>query len=70
MNHSTVDNPIVHSLHLKYRKDKRVIRAVKDHPILFAKSKIIDDNDWRPIRIRYFGVFMWKDKREYVGHKK
>ena len=35
------------------------------HPILFAQRKIIDDKDWRPIRIRYFGTFVPKHKEEY-----
>ncbi len=57
-----VDNHIVHRLHLNYKKDKRVIRAVKDHPILFAKNRMGDPDDWRPVRVRYGFVFLPKAK--------
>ena len=56
-----VDRHIIHELYLKYRKDKRIIRAIVYHPILFTKRKIVDENDWRPIRIRYFGAFLPKN---------
>ncbi len=59
-----LDNRIVHSLHLNYQKDKRVIRQVIYHPLLFAKSKITSETDWRPVRIRYFAVFLPKTKHE------
>jgi len=57
-----IDNRIVHNLHLEFRKDKRVVRQVAYHPITFVKSKIVDDEDWNPIRIRYCGVFLPKTK--------
>ncbi len=57
------DNQIVHNLYLKYRKDKRVVRKVMHHPILFARNRIVDEEDWQPVRIRYFGAFVLKNKR-------
>jgi hypothetical protein len=63
--HSTTDNHIINDIHLRYRKDKRVIREVVSHPILFTKHRMEDENDWRPIRIRYFGVFMYKNNLDY-----
>lgn len=40
--------------------DPRVVRAIVYHPFLFAKRRMEDDNDDRPIRIKYFGVFVQK----------
>ena len=56
-NPGATDSRIIHEIYLKWKKDKRVIREIISHPILFTKHKIVDDDDWRPIRIRYFGVF-------------
>ena len=60
-----IDDKVIHRLHLKYRKDKRVVRFITEHPILFTKYRMGDDNDMRPIRIRYFGVFHPKKKLDY-----
>jgi hypothetical protein len=41
-------------------KDTRVVQAIAYHPLLFAKRKMSDPDDYRPVRIRYFGVFVQK----------
>jgi hypothetical protein len=37
-----------------------VVKAVVYHPLLFAKRRMEDDNEDRPIRLKYFGVFLQK----------
>jgi hypothetical protein len=56
--------------------DPRVVRLVADYPIKFAKEKMSNEEDWRPIRIRYFAVFLPKaagheyEKSDSVGKKR
>lgn len=45
------------------KKDVRVIQNIVYHPLLFTKHKMADPDDYRPIRIRYFGVFAGKYMR-------
>jgi len=40
--------------------DVRIIKNIVYHPLLFAKKKMADPDEYRPIRIRYFGVFIQK----------
>lgn len=54
---------LIHTIGLLSMKEDRVIKKIVYHPLEFAKVKMIDDNDERPIRIRYFGVFTLKSKR-------
>jgi hypothetical protein len=51
---------IVNKLSLKYNKDKRVIKLICEHPLLFVKNRIKDPNDIRSIMIPYFGKFVFK----------
>jgi hypothetical protein len=51
-------------------KDPRVIRTIVNHPMFFAKKKMTDPDDLRPIRIRYFGVFVGKYMRNKEMFKK
>jgi len=44
--------------------DERVVRLVADYPLKFVKDRFADDDDWKPIRIRYFGMFGLKRKYE------
>ncbi|MFW5890660.1 MAG: hypothetical protein ACOCUI_00400 [bacterium] len=44
----------------KYNKDQRVIKSICEYPFKFAKERMSDPTDDRPIRIRYFGVFTQK----------
>lgn len=51
---------VIKELALKYNKDKRVIKVICEHPLLFAKHMIEDPNNIRAIMIRYFGKFVPK----------
>jgi hypothetical protein len=51
---------IIKQLSQKYNKDKRVVKVICEYPFLFAKRKIEDPNDLRPIMITYFGKFVPK----------
>ena len=51
---------LVKRLANKHRLDGRVVRLIVDYPIKFTKERMADDEDWRPIRLRYFGVFLPK----------
>ena len=37
--------------------DKRVYKTVSQFPLKFLKRKIENEEDWNPVRIRYFAVF-------------
>lgn len=66
----------VKKLAKKTNIDPRVVRLVADYPIKFAKEKMSNEEDWRPIRIRYFAVFLPKaagheyEKSDSVGKKR
>jgi hypothetical protein len=51
-------------------KEDRVIRKIAYHPLLFSKRVMEDDNDERPIRIRYFGCFVLKSKKSKERSRK
>jgi hypothetical protein len=51
---------IIKNLALKYKKDPRIIEAIVYSPLKFAKKVFEDPKDDRPIRIKYFGVFVQK----------
>ena len=53
------DKIIKHISLIKF-KDPRVIQSIVYHPFLFAKRRMADPDDYRPIRIRYFGAFVQK----------
>ena len=55
-----VQDRIINSISLLKFKDKRIIQNIVYHPLLFAKRRMTDPDDERPIRIRYFGVFTQK----------
>lgn len=63
------DKLIKHISLIKF-KDPRVIQAIVYHPLLFAKRKMTDPDDLRPIRIRYFGAFVGKYMRNKEMFKK
>lgn len=54
---------IIKHISLVKGKDPRVVQQVVYHPFLFAKHRMADPDDYRPIRIRYFGVFCGKFMR-------
>ena len=51
---------IIKNISLLRFKDLRVVRTIVYHPLLFAKRIMMDPDDNRPIRIRYFGAFVQK----------
>ena len=51
---------IIKHISLIKHKDVRVVQNIVYHPLLFAKKKMADPDEFRPIRIRYFGVFTQK----------
>jgi len=63
------DKIIKHISLIKF-KDPRIIQQVVYHPILFAKHVMADPDDYRPIRIRYFGAFVGKFMRNKEMHMK
>ncbi len=54
---------IIKELSLKYNRDKRVIKLIAEHPLLFTKHCIQDPNNIRPVMIPYFGKFVLKFKK-------
>jgi len=63
------DKIIKHISLIKF-KDPRIIQAIVYHPFLFAKHKMADPDDYRPIRIRYFGTFVQKYMRNKEMYKR
>lgn len=63
------DKIIKHISLIKF-KDPRVIQAIVYHPMLFAKRRMADPDDDRPIRIRYFGAFVQKYMRNKETYKR
>jgi hypothetical protein len=51
---------IIRDLAAKYKKDPRIIEAIVYSPLKFAKKVFENPVDDRPIRIKYFGVFVQK----------
>lgn len=61
---------LIKSISLLKFKDPRIIQTIVYHPLFFAKKKMSDPDDLRPIRIRYFGVFVGKYMRNKEMFKK
>lgn len=53
---------IVRSIAKRKNMDERVVRLIADYPLKFVRDKISDKTNWRPIRVRYLGVFGLKRK--------
>jgi len=51
---------IIRDLAAKYKKDPRIIEAIVYSPLKFTKRVIENPQDDRPVRIKYFGVFVQK----------
>lgn len=52
----------------KFKVDKRVYKAIALFPLKFVKRKIESLEDWKPIRVRYFGVFdLTKTARDKIN---
>ena len=52
---------IIRELAKKYNKDVRVIQQMVESPFKFTNRVIQDPYDKRPVRLRYFAVFMQKE---------
>ena len=61
---------IIKHISLIKSKDVRVVQSIVYHPIFFAKKVMSDPDDYKPIRIRYFGVFVQKYMRNKDMYKK
>jgi len=53
---------IIRDLAKKYNKDIRVTQQIVDSLFKFVNRVVTDPCDRRPVRLRYFGVFMEKEK--------
>lgn len=42
--------------------DERVVKLVANYPFYFVRQVMKDPNDLRPIRIKYFGLFVLKNR--------
>ena len=54
---------LINTIGLITMKEDRVVKKRVYHPLEFAKAVMSSDDDERPIRIRYFGVFALKPNR-------
>ena len=68
-------NRIISGIHLDVKLDKRVVKEVAFHPLLFYK-RMIEGGDDRPLRLTYFGSFVPKSGRtskekamKYIGDR-
>jgi len=66
----TEQERIIKHISLIKLKDPRVVQQVVYHPFLFAKHRMADPDDYRPIRIRYFGAFVGKFMRNKEMYQK
>lgn len=60
-----IKEELVKKLAKKTNLDNRVVRLIVDYPIKFVREKMASEEDWRPIRIRYFAIFLPKS----AGHE-
>jgi hypothetical protein len=51
---------LIHNVGLTFFKKDWVIKEIAYHPLKFAKRRMEDPADTRPIRIRYFAAFVSK----------
>lgn len=61
---------IIKHLAEKHKRDARVIDLVTRHPFRFTRDVMSDPEDYRPVRLMYFGVFLQKNtnnKKNYYG---
>ena len=56
----TTKQALIKKLAKKYKLDPRVVNLIVNYPIKFAKERISDPDDNRPIRIRYLAAFVPK----------
>jgi hypothetical protein len=51
---------LIHNVALSFFKKDWVVKEIVYHPLKFAKCRMEDPKDERPIRIRYFATFVMK----------
>jgi hypothetical protein len=54
---------LIHQVGLTFFKKDWVIKEIVYHPLKFAKRRMEDPTDDRPIRIRYFAAFVLKSTK-------
>jgi hypothetical protein len=54
---------LIHNVGLSFFKKDWVIKEIVYHPLKFAKRRMEDPLDERPIRIRYFAAFVLKSSK-------
>ena len=54
---------LIHNVGLTFFKKDWVIKEIAYHPLKFAKRRMEDPTDDRPIRIRYFAAFALKSTK-------
>jgi len=55
-----IRDKVVNELAKEYKLDPLVVRAIVFSPLRFTRNVISTRDDYRPIRIRHFGVFTLK----------
>ena len=51
---------LIHNVALSFMKKDWVVKEIVYHPLKFAKRRMEDPDEVRPIRIRYFATFVMK----------
>ena len=57
---------LIRNIAKKKEMNLRITKTIAYYPLKFAKERMTDLSDDRPVRIRYFGAFVHK----YMGSKK
>jgi hypothetical protein len=61
---------LIHNVGLSFSKKDWVVKEIVYHPLKFAKRRMEDPDDTRPIRIRYFAAFVMKKGKSKEWVKK
>jgi len=61
---------LIRDIAKEYGIDIRIVRQMVYYPFLFTRDKMAKDEDWRPIRHRYFGAFTLKGRERNKMEKK
>jgi len=48
---------VIDQLAIKYNKDPRVIEYISHYPFSFLKNAILDEDEYRAVRLRHLGLF-------------
>ena len=61
---------LIHNVALSFMKKDWVVKEIVYHPLKFAKHRMEDPDDPRPVRIRYFATFAMKQGKTKEWIKK